>query len=57
MKTTSDIPTGAQESLSVTLLAPPHNVGKDEYPVRFPYTSDRLEDMPGWGEDVRAFQV
>ena len=23
-------------------------------PVRFPYTSDRLEDMPGWGEDVRG---
>ena len=33
MKTTSDIPTGAQESLSVALLAPQHNVGKDEYTV------------------------
>ena len=33
VKPTSDIPTGAQELLTVALLAPPHNVGKDEYTV------------------------
>ena len=33
VKTTSDVPTGAQESLTEALLAPQHNVGKDEYIV------------------------
>ena len=33
MKTTSDVPTGAQKSLTETLTAPHHNVGKDAYIV------------------------
>ena len=33
MKTTSDVPTGVQESLTEPLTAPQHNVGKDAYTV------------------------
>ncbi len=33
MKTSSDVPTGAQKSLTEVLTAPQHNVGKDEYIV------------------------
>ena len=33
VKTTSDVPTGAQESLTETLMTPHHNVGKDAYTV------------------------
>ncbi len=33
VKTTSDVPTGAQKSLTEALTAPQHNVGKDAYTV------------------------
>ena len=33
MKTTSDVPSGAQESLTQVLIVPQHNVGKDAYTV------------------------
>ena len=33
VKTTSDAPVGAQDSLTETLTAPQHNVGKDVYIV------------------------
>jgi hypothetical protein len=33
VKTTSDVPTGAQKSLTEVLTAPQHNVGKDAYTV------------------------
>ena len=33
VKTTSDVPRGAQESLTEALIAPQHNVGKDAYTV------------------------
>ena len=33
VKTTSDVPTGAQKSLTEALTAPQHNVGKDAYIV------------------------
>jgi hypothetical protein len=33
VKTTSDVPTGSQKSLTEALTAPQHNVGKDTYTV------------------------
>ena len=33
VKTTSDVPTGAQKSLTEALTAPQYNVGKDAYTV------------------------
>ena len=33
LTTTSDVPTGAQESLTETLMTPQNNVGKDAYTV------------------------
>ena len=33
VKTTADVPTGAQKSLTEALTAPQHNVGKDAYTV------------------------